>query len=206
MLGAPPPVPSRLSQQRMAAAQSLPQSPAMERPVPAPSVAPAVLWEGYVVASLGPMPFLRTTARVTSENALAFTVEDGEVVTVALGKAVVRLEEVLTPYHVLIVPRPGSIIVPNLRIDPVCGEPELRRALYDVLASSTHVMGAHADAFKRDGTAFEPIWRAPAMLLQACGSEERGEGKTSRLTATCIGQHQAPVVFARSFHEDSAHW
>jgi hypothetical protein len=53
--------------------------------------------------------------------------------SVPLDGAAVRLEEVVRPFHLAVVPRPGSLVVPEIRLEVPRGEPDLRAAWWAAL-------------------------------------------------------------------------
>jgi hypothetical protein len=115
MLGPPPPVPSR------------------ERRLSSGNVAPRVP-KGFFLVAVGPTPFVKCMAEVENGSLrLSAAASEESVIRkiaslklVDLSSAVIRLEDVTRPFHIVVVPKPGAILFPNLKLEVLSGKDEER--------------------------------------------------------------------------------
>ncbi len=157
MLGPPPPIPSRTGR-RLSADLIAPRIP-----------------KGEFLVSFGPSAFvkcileiesgkLRLSAAVGSEDSLIR--KFSSVSLVDLSCAVLRLEDVVRPFHIVIVPKPGAILIPNLKIEVLSGKDEERAQVFAGLKYAAEHNASSNWTFESSLDFTPPKVDAPAAIYQ----------------------------------------
>jgi hypothetical protein len=139
----PPPIPSRLSRRQSRRGRT-----------------------GQLLVSVGVLPWVRMRVEVTEQRVL----QVGEL-SVPLDGAAVRLEEVVRPFHLAVVPKPGSLLVPSIRLEVPRGEPELRAAWWAALQGQPTIPAA--EGADETGLPFETVWEAQQPEVTAFKLKKR---------------------------------